>query len=843
MNAQNVQVDLRPVFDLMAVNIAKKSMSDTAPNLCLPCLIPLYQRGYAWETKTVDTLLTDLVAAFVKYGYPQQKNAQIDTNIVSNNEKKQSYYLSSIVAFRRQHEGVWEIVDGQQRLTTLTLLYRLLGLIDGPCPVVFENRPNSTRFLKTFFETGERFTVDDSADVDVLHLDTALATMGGDAETFKRTVFTEKYLRAQREGFTQNKTQKELDDELDEAYEAFCAFLRSKEEDWGVKVFWVELPEHTDVSAYFEVMNNRGKQLEPHEVVKGKLMLCYKEEMQKNRKNSTEIDVELKRFAKRWEWCADFSDSRQNVESKAKDQEASQDEDEAKVEAEAARGGGGINVRMTFPDLLLIALSCYLNRTVELDKDKLNAIFTKEWEHIKCNPEAFLKKLEAVRDYIDSYLVRSYLDRNRHLCWIPPRKWRKNPLFVTSSGHKIISPFNLLFKLQALLMVVYGNNRTWIRDLLREDLEVGEKGDYPPNRMLITLENGIRKSPAFVELKRTWENSDKNAMAVMNTCLCRGTYTPRIVLTLLDYLFWIKEVEKWEVDQTQSNDSIPTCIFRDRDSIEHFYPQNPENGINWENDDLNSIGNLYLVTTSENSWLSNNLPKTKVEMWEKEQKRSKMPKQAVMYATAKGPGWSPGACRQHANRCLELLLEFLGKSSNNETKEPDGVPEVSSSQDVQESELDNEQESRPEGQELTETPSQVSEWDVDDGIKQWWEKVEQALQVQLGEIKDDKGHRWRELYLAHVKDYDDNHKKKGLIIRLCINRQVYIGAASIDSATWKLLKGKYDSQAYIPFDAECREWQDDELDELVEVLKRSTVAEILQGLRKSPASGSVPGQE
>lgn len=57
------------------------------------------------------------------------------------------------------------------------------------------------------------------------------------------------------------------------------------------------------------------------------------------------------------------------------------------------------------------------------------------------------------------------------------------------------------------------------------------------------------------------------------------------------------------------------------------------------------------------------------------------------------------------------------------------------------------------------------------------------------------------------------------------------------------MKEKYEPRAYIPLDEDCREWQDDELDELVEVLKRPTVEEILRGLRKSPESGGVPGQE
>lgn len=95
--------------------------------------IPLYQREYTWEETRILNLVNSLFEA---------------------SKKPQDYYLGTLVVIRREirHKKIWEIVDGQQRLTTLVLLYHSLGLLDQ-CPIVFENRPLATQFLDLFFQT------------------------------------------------------------------------------------------------------------------------------------------------------------------------------------------------------------------------------------------------------------------------------------------------------------------------------------------------------------------------------------------------------------------------------------------------------------------------------------------------------------------------------------------------------------------------------------------------------------------------------------------------------------------------------------------------------------------
>ena len=69
--------------------------------------IPLYQRPYAWTTEHVEELLDDLVDAMRR-------------------DSDAPYFLGSIVLIKSDDNAKSEVVDGQQRLTTLTMLLCVL---------------------------------------------------------------------------------------------------------------------------------------------------------------------------------------------------------------------------------------------------------------------------------------------------------------------------------------------------------------------------------------------------------------------------------------------------------------------------------------------------------------------------------------------------------------------------------------------------------------------------------------------------------------------------------------------------------------------------------------------
>ena len=72
--------------------------------------IPAYQRPYSWDDEQVGQLLDDLVGA-------------IDSDDPATNTP---YFLGSIVLIKHPDKREADVVDGQQRLTTLTIIFAVL---------------------------------------------------------------------------------------------------------------------------------------------------------------------------------------------------------------------------------------------------------------------------------------------------------------------------------------------------------------------------------------------------------------------------------------------------------------------------------------------------------------------------------------------------------------------------------------------------------------------------------------------------------------------------------------------------------------------------------------------
>lgn len=73
--------------------------------------IPAYQRPYAWQIEQVTELLDDLMVAMGDDG---------------EMEEKSPYFLGSIVLIKDPSRALSQVVDGQQRLTTLTIIFCVL---------------------------------------------------------------------------------------------------------------------------------------------------------------------------------------------------------------------------------------------------------------------------------------------------------------------------------------------------------------------------------------------------------------------------------------------------------------------------------------------------------------------------------------------------------------------------------------------------------------------------------------------------------------------------------------------------------------------------------------------
>jgi uncharacterized protein with ParB-like and HNH nuclease domain len=100
------------------ISVNKQSVSELLrTGRTKPFIIPEYQRPYAWSSEQIETLFEDIWEFSTTIGGLSQNS---------------SYFLGSIVSFENE-DGKQEIIDGQQRITSLFLLLRAIytKLING----------------------------------------------------------------------------------------------------------------------------------------------------------------------------------------------------------------------------------------------------------------------------------------------------------------------------------------------------------------------------------------------------------------------------------------------------------------------------------------------------------------------------------------------------------------------------------------------------------------------------------------------------------------------------------------------------------------------------------------
>jgi len=121
--------------------------------------IPSYQRGYRWDKEQVEDLLDDLFEF-----------------ITTSDSKKEKYCLQPIVV-KQLEDGKYEVLDGQQRLTTIHILLSRLKKNNSEIELFsleYETRPNSAIFLKNI---GKNSNSSNSENPDYFYISSAYVTI------------------------------------------------------------------------------------------------------------------------------------------------------------------------------------------------------------------------------------------------------------------------------------------------------------------------------------------------------------------------------------------------------------------------------------------------------------------------------------------------------------------------------------------------------------------------------------------------------------------------------------------------------------------------------------------
>jgi len=215
--------------------------------------IDFYQRDYQWRKEHIEKLLEDLFYRFDLEYKPSHDATEETIN------KYDWYYLNAYVT--NEYNGNIYIVDGQQRLTSLTLilikLYHLANQynLDDLCEFIKEHISgmslNGRKFwmghntrkdvLEDLFKNGEQTRNDlPDNDISIQNLYKNYLIIDSEVNLFLNT---------------------------EHKFRAFIIYFLQK-----VMLVRIHIDNTKDVPMVFKVINDRGERLKPYEVLKGKLL-------------------------------------------------------------------------------------------------------------------------------------------------------------------------------------------------------------------------------------------------------------------------------------------------------------------------------------------------------------------------------------------------------------------------------------------------------------------------------------------------------------------------------------------------------------------------------------------
>lgn len=423
-------------------------------------VIPIYQRNYAWGATEIEQLIQDISDAA----------GLITQSDETDNAKQAKYYLGSLVVYERTNSAyqinvVYETIDGQQRHTTLSILLaylkhrKVLGeeQLEGlDINLTFDSRPKSSRALEDIYKgitNGESEEPGIHAAFNIIQR--YFKTKGLDAEV-KTTQFFEYLLES-------------------------------------VTILRVVVPPQTDLNHYFEIMNNRGEQLEKHEVLKAKFMatLANDEErscfsaiwdacsnMKRYTQMSFQSDLRREVFGDDWQVIPSSFDAvlekhtskvqkqgamtlREIIDNKAFSS-TSDDEDREKEE----RFGTVID----FSNFLLHVLKLMKpEQSVSLDDKRLIDAFISKDYGLKVEAKDFVYELLKYRILFDRYIIKPDQHDEK-------RKWSLVTLNSNKNGTSLSPVYLNTFdeqneKIRMILAMFHVSNpalvyKRWLNDAL-----------------------------------------------------------------------------------------------------------------------------------------------------------------------------------------------------------------------------------------------------------------------------------------------------------------------------------------------------------------------------------------
>ena len=242
--------------------------------------VPAYQRGYRWNEEQVKDLLEDL------YSFASGKNEKqfycLQPIIVKKISKDSAQWKAIIETHPQinQEKEIYEVVDGQQRLTTLYIL--LQYIIDHTADeedkedeqkamykLIYETRKNLSDYLQ---KIGEKTIFDN---IDEKHASNAYQCIKRWIENKKTPNLKASNIRSKLATF-------------------LCQDKNTEESCGSLQVVWYEIDENKDIIREFLTINNGKIQLTEAELIKALFL-------QKRNLGDDNLEITQGNIALEWE--------------------------------------------------------------------------------------------------------------------------------------------------------------------------------------------------------------------------------------------------------------------------------------------------------------------------------------------------------------------------------------------------------------------------------------------------------------------------------------------------------------------------------------------------------------
>ncbi|EOQ94803.1 PF03235 family protein [Leptospira wolbachii serovar Codice str. CDC] len=238
------------------LNVDQKTIFELLSDKKADFLIPDYQRPYAWNEEQCQTLWDDIFL----FSFPNNNYESFDEN--------DEYFLGSIVTFKNE-KGKSEVIDGQQRLTTIMLILR--SFYDKFANMQDKNSKQTRELIEKCIWKTDTFG---TADKTTLKIDSEVAT-DNDKEEFLELLRTGIVKQQSKSQYVNNYKffQSKIDEFIHE-FSGYIAYLPARILSNCI-LLPIEAESQDTALRIFSTLNDRGLPLSDADIFKAQFYKYY----------------------------------------------------------------------------------------------------------------------------------------------------------------------------------------------------------------------------------------------------------------------------------------------------------------------------------------------------------------------------------------------------------------------------------------------------------------------------------------------------------------------------------------------------------------------------------------